>query len=90
MLKIDVYHHGRSARVRLHHHPYGADERCGPDCDYEATERAYLPYNGNVSDYRKTTVAAVVAVLLDRSISHQEWSYMVGEQSTLDLGIAPS
>jgi hypothetical protein len=86
MLKIDVYHSGGSARVRLHHHPYGADAKCGDGCDYEACERAYQKHRGTPADYRKTTVAAVVAVLLDPAISHVEWSAMVGEQLMLDLG----
>lgn len=85
MLKIDVYHKGAAARVRLHHHPYGADERCGPDCDYETTERAYQPHKGTPSDYRKAVVAALVAVLLDPAIGHVEFQHMVGEQLALDL-----
>lgn len=86
MLKIDVYHHGAAARVRLHHHPYGADAKCGDGCDYETTERAYQPHKGTAADYRKTATAAVVAVLLDPAISHVEWAYLVGEQLALDLG----
>lgn len=85
MLKIDVYHSGASARVRLHYHPGSADARCDDQCDYEATERAYQPHNGSVSDYRKTTVAAVVAVLLDPAVSHHEWVKMVGDQLQLPL-----
>lgn len=85
MLKIDVYHKAGAARVRLHYHPGGADERCDEQCDYEAAERAYQKHKGGLGDYRKTAVAAVVAVLLDPAISHAEWAYMVGEQQTLDL-----
>lgn len=87
MLKIDVYHAGSTSRVRLHHHPYGADERCGEECSYEATERAYQKHRAQPADYRKSTVAAVVAVLLDPAISHAEWAYLVGDQATLDLGL---
>jgi hypothetical protein len=87
MLKIDVYHKGGSARVRLHYHPGDADARCDDACSYEATERAYQPHKGNLSDYRKTTVAALVAVCLDPAISNAEWASMVGEQLALDLGL---
>lgn len=85
MIKIDIYHGGNSARVRLHYHPYAADDRCGPECDYEATERAYQPHKGGPSDYRKAVVAALVAVCLDPAINHNEWQMMVGEQSRLAL-----
>lgn len=85
MLKIDVYHKGAAARVRLHHHPYGADERCSEQCSYEATERAYQPHKGTAADYRKSVVVAVVAVLMDPAIGHVEWEYLVGDQGTLDL-----
>lgn len=85
MLKIDVYHSGNSARVRLHHHPYAATDRCGADCDHETSERAYQPHKGSVAEYRKTTVAALVAVLLDPTISHYEFAYLVGEQTMLDF-----
>lgn len=85
MIKIDVYHAGNSARVRLHHHPYSAEDRCGPECNYEATERAYQPSKGTPADYRKTAVAAIVAVCLDPAINHHEWAFLVGEQSMLQL-----
>lgn len=85
MFKLDIYHRGGAARVRLHHHPYGADERCGPDCDYEAAERAYPKHKGDASDYRKAVVAAAVAVLLDPAVGHVEWAFLVGEQTMLDL-----
>lgn len=87
MIKIDIYHAGASARVRLHYHPYAANDRCDSECDYEAYERGYHPHKGNASDYRKTTVAAVVSVLLDPAISHAEWAMMVGEQQALELGL---
>lgn len=85
MFKIDVYHSGSTCRVRLHHHPYGADQRCGEECSYEASDRAYGARGDTPADYRKRAVAAVVAVLLDPAISHQEWQYLVGEQTQLRL-----
>lgn len=88
MLKIDVYHGGSTCRVRLHHHPYGADERCGEECSYEATERAYGSRGDSPADYRKRAVAAVVAVLLDPAINHAEWVYLVGDQGVLPLDLS--
>lgn len=85
VIKIDVYHAGSSARVRLHHHPYAADDRCGPECEQESCERAYHPHKGSLADYRKTTIAALVALCLDPGTSHAEWAAMVGEQSRLDI-----
>lgn len=86
MIKIDVFHRGGCARVRAHYHPGSAEAKCDDSCDYEATERAYQKHKGTAADYRKATVAAVVAVLLDPAIGHVEWQHMVGEQGTLDLG----
>lgn len=83
MLKIDVYHRGGCARVRLHYHQGDANAPCDDGCDYEATERAYQPHKGTPAEYRKTTTAAVVAVMLDPAVSHVEWQAMVGEQMTL-------
>lgn len=85
MLKIDVYHKGSVCRVRLHHHPYGADQRCAEECSYEASDRAYGARGDGPAEYRKRAVAAVVAVLLDPAISHAEWAYLVGGQLTLDI-----
>lgn len=85
MFKIDVYHSGSAGRVRLHHHPYGADERCGDECSYEAAERAYPKHRGDACDYRKALVAAVVAVMLDPAVGHVEWAFLAGEQMALDL-----
>ena len=87
MIKIDIYHSGASARVRLHDHPYAADERCGPDCEHEACYRAYQPHKGTARDYRQTVIAAVVEALSDPSVGHVEFASMVGEQQALTLGL---
>jgi len=83
VLNVEIYHAGTVPRVRLHHHPYARDERCGPECHEYAAERCYGKRGDSPAEYRKRVVAAVVAVLLDPSIGHREFSFLVSDQKTL-------
>lgn len=83
MYKLDVYEYGSHTRVRLHHHPAGADERCDSECEEVAVQRAYHERGESPRDHRNRVALAVVAALMSPTISNQTFMWETGHQTTL-------
>lgn len=87
MIKIDLYPYGSGYRVRAHHHPAPADERCQSECYHYSVERAYGRKGDKPSETRALITAAVVRALNQRETGHQQFLNDLGEQMSLDLDI---
>lgn len=83
MYKLDIYENGSHTRVRLHHHPTGADEGCGSECEEVAVQRAYHQRGDSPREHRSHVALAVVAAIMSPTISNVTFVREIGHQETL-------